>query len=141
MYFNICFSRFCVPQHCFKAVIRLEADFFASKGLNVEFASHGGYEIPKALLDRGNERFFVLASIFRKEDFYAVVDALHFDVGLHHHRLTVDVHHPGFGAVEGERRGAERLDVGVLVDVLGEKQNAEHGCVERCERLDERYID
>ena len=86
---------------------------------NVKFATYGVDEPPEAVLD-GCKWILLAVFIARQEYFYATFMAAYVQVGWHHHRFPVDVHHFGFRPMYGKFRGAERMYVCVLVKVFGE---------------------
>ena len=67
--------------------------------------------------------------------------AFYMQIGIHHDRVAVDVHHARFGAADDEFGDTIGGDVDVLVEVFGEQEETHECCVERGERVDDGDID
>ena len=85
---------------------------------DVEFGAHGIDEVVEAVLYRCENR---AAAVGRREYFDACFVAFDVEVGLHHDWFAIDVHHRCFRSEDGELVGAEAVDIGVFIDLLGEE--------------------
>ena len=109
-----------VPKYVAKHIIVEDVACLWRRVSDVKLVAYGIDECPKSVFDGREQVFAVFGILLWQENRYAPLVALYVQLGWHHHRLAVDVHDVGAWAAYGKLGSAERLYVGVLVEVLGE---------------------